>query len=405
MTSACRSPGLLRCLLKFNVLLMVALLFLRAIQTFHITRQELQERQEQLTSTITQSFSKLHTHTKPKRWDSSKSAVLGLATNYSLGVYKIFVGSLRATGYNGHIILGIAKDAPPDVMQYLTTNKVTTHVVEVAEKCTYEGEKSAHDGNGDNTVVHWKCAKDYPDYKLTWARVALYRDWLLACPDCTDGVMLTDVRDSFFQRDPFSTVKPEQQRPLMVFEEHPDLDTTHWLTDFPIKTCKGVPIGARPMLCSGSTMGSREGILDYTKVMMEEFDDWKTKANCRTNMKGDDQSIHNYLYYANRFKDVISIPHRTGPINVAGFQASILFEQAKKEKIGGGNGSKFIKQGDDENWQNWFPEEYGLIDPKTGLLTNLDGNPSGQVHQFDRFGFIIQSWLNKNNNKNWPYNS
>ena len=45
----------------------------------------------------------------------------------------------------------------------------------------------------------WHCPKAYPDYKLTWARFPLYRDWLAACPTCTDGVMLTDVRDAFFQ--------------------------------------------------------------------------------------------------------------------------------------------------------------------------------------------------------------
>lgn len=45
----------------------------------------------------------------------------------------------------------------------------------------------------------FNCPKDYPDYKITWARFPLYRDWLNACPSCTDGVMLTDVRDVFFQ--------------------------------------------------------------------------------------------------------------------------------------------------------------------------------------------------------------
>jgi len=51
-------------------------------------------------------------------WDSSKSAVLGLATGYPRNVYEGFVGSLRATGFAGHIILAIAKDAPSDVVSY-----------------------------------------------------------------------------------------------------------------------------------------------------------------------------------------------------------------------------------------------------------------------------------------------
>lgn len=45
----------------------------------------------------------------------------------------------------------------------------------------------------------WNCAKTYPDYKITWGRFLFYRDWLNECPTCTDGVMLTDVRDAVFQ--------------------------------------------------------------------------------------------------------------------------------------------------------------------------------------------------------------
>ena len=79
----------------------------------------------------------------------------------------------------------------------------------------------------------------------------------------------------------------------------------------------------------------------------EEFDHWKTRSECRLDMRGDvsankivsiisinhfstftsltfsnikDQSIHNYLYYTNRFKNAITIPHRTGPIHVVGYQ-------------------------------------------------------------------------------------
>lgn len=45
----------------------------------------------------------------------------------------------------------------------------------------------------------WHCPASYPDYKMTWSRFPFYRDWLANCPSCTDGVMLTDVRDVFFQ--------------------------------------------------------------------------------------------------------------------------------------------------------------------------------------------------------------
>ena len=133
-------------------------------------------------------------------WDSSKSAVLGLASGYGREVYETFVGSLRATGFSGHIILAVSKDAGADVITYLSEQNVTTKFVERAEKCTFNGtigEKGVPIDMHKST--EWKCPKEYPDYKITWARFLYYRDWLKDCPTCTDGVILTDVRDAFFQ--------------------------------------------------------------------------------------------------------------------------------------------------------------------------------------------------------------
>ena len=151
-------------------------------------------------------------------WDSSKSAVLGLASGYGLNVYQDFVGSLRATGYTGHIILGIAKNAPSDVLNYLKEQNVTIEFVEIAEKCTYNGTIGQEGKPID--MKDWSCPSAYPDYKITWARFPLYKDWLEECLACTDGVILTDVRDAYFQRDPFATaVRLKQQHPLMLFQE------------------------------------------------------------------------------------------------------------------------------------------------------------------------------------------
>ena len=134
-----------------------------------------------------------------------------------------------------------------------------------------------------------KCAADYPDYKIQWGRFPLTADWLRECNGCTDGVMLTDTRDVYFQADPFKDAEPHG---LAVFEEHPDTSADHWLTDLPVSRCRDYKFTkAQKMLCSGSTMGSREGVLDYVKVMVAEFDHWKKNVECRSDMKGDDQSI------------------------------------------------------------------------------------------------------------------
>ena len=104
-------------------------------------------------------------------WDSSKSVVMGMINGYHLSIYETFVGSLRATGYPGHIILGIANDAPEGTVDYLTSQNVTIKYIENAERCTYNGTKL---NNGKIVDMQkekgWKCTKDHPDYKLTWGR-------------------------------------------------------------------------------------------------------------------------------------------------------------------------------------------------------------------------------------------
>jgi hypothetical protein len=62
-----------------------------------------------------------------------------------------------------------------------------------------------------------------------------------------------------------------------------------------VKQCKGINLGKRPMLCSGSTMGTRDGILGYIEAMRKEFDAWLSVEKCRFDIIGDDQSIHDYL--------------------------------------------------------------------------------------------------------------
>mmetsp|Transcript_20181 Transcript_20181/g.31184 ORF Transcript_20181/g.31184 Transcript_20181/m.31184 type:complete len:233 (-) Transcript_20181:132-830(-) len=222
--------------------------------------------------------------------------------------------------------------------------------------------------------------------------------------------MLTDTRDAFFQSDPFQYVQDPSKNQLMLFEEHSNLTTEHWLTDIPVTRCRQYTFGPQPMICSGSTMGSREGILQYADVMVEEFDYWKNRTECRSDMEGDDQSIHNYLYYTGRLPNAVPIPHRTGPIHVVGYEANFIYRNIIKQALANGHGKDLMeaegwvnrhrfygKDDDDYQGRNWLPpQDSQLTDPQTGFLLNMDGSISPQVHQFDRFGIPFHSsWLDK----------
>jgi hypothetical protein len=94
-----------------------------------------------------------------KQWDPAKCVVIGLAVGYPLEVFETFVGSLRATGYPGHIILGIATDTDQQTRDYLAKRNVTMKEVPLADHCTYHNYTTVDDTPSTEQI----CAKAYPD--------------------------------------------------------------------------------------------------------------------------------------------------------------------------------------------------------------------------------------------------
>ena len=147
--------------------------------------------------------------------DSSSATVMGMAAGYGIPVYRQFVGSLRKSGFKGHIILGLAPSVSPTIVQFLQSRNVTTKILQYT-KCSY---KKSNNEKGD-PFTGKQCADPYPDIKTRWSRFPLQRDWLLECQTCTGPVLTVDVRDTFFQRDPFGPGSPPITG-LQVFQEHP----------------------------------------------------------------------------------------------------------------------------------------------------------------------------------------
>ena len=115
-------------------------------------------------------------------------------------------------------------------------------------------------------------------------------------------------------------------------------------------------------------------------------------------------SLGTYIprYYTGQLPHATVIPYRTGPIHVVGGPADKIFRAAidaarqkgKSDPEGWVNANRFY--GSDAEWRNWLgPDPYNLTNFSTGFITNLDGSPSPQVHQFDRFGRPFDRWLQK----------
>jgi len=324
--------------------------------------------------------------------DSSTATVMGLASGYQLDVYEQFVGSLRKSGFKGHIILGVAPDVPAKVLEYFQYRDVTPKIMEWVN-CTYRRTET----ESKNDIFRKShCAHPYPDIKIRWSRFPLQRDWLQECESCTGPVLVADVRDTFFQSDPFGVGSPVVEG-LQVFEEHKNQTTDHWLTQWPINDCKGITF-TKTMLCSGTTVGTRAAMLKYLEAMYAEMKVWINDPKCRFDINGDDQSIHNYLFYTGQLPFATAIPNRQGGIvNTPGVEGSELVEKhaaAKMEKHGLNRSEAMKMSFEGASGDRWIGEQFNMVDAQ-GFFTEFDGSRSRVIHQWDRFGKPFVRWMSQ----------
>lgn len=326
--------------------------------------------------------------------DSTNATVMGFATGYSVRVYRSFVGSLRKSGFRGHIILAVAPDIEAEAVEYLLSRRVTISKVEFIP-CTHgmfsndDKEQAEHD---EHEKEMRSCVAPYDKLKSRWGRFPFLRDRLKECETCTGPVLITDVRDTFFQRDPFGSGQPQVQG-LQVFEEHVKLHTTHWLVEWPVRECKGI-VFDKPMLCSGTTIGTREAMIDYLNIMEEEMNAWMADRKCHFKTNGDDQSIHNYLYYQGKLPFAKAIPNGLGIVNTVGVQASVIREAHRDRMEAKGKSETDAYEGTKLGEKPWITEEYDVTD-KEGYILDHDGKKSAVVHQYDRFGIPLKVWLER----------
>jgi len=333
--------------------------------------------------------------------NSRRATVMGMATNYGVRAYKSFVGSLRRSGFQGNIILAISPDPKPGVVEYLSSQNVTMKRLtivncstDIMKLRTGEGPKKI----GPHEREAMTCADPYPDLKVRWGRFALLHDYLEQCQECTGPVLISDVRDTFFQRDPFGPEAPPVTG-LQVFQEHRTMRTTHWLVKFPVEKCKRIPIFDEPMLCSGTTIGTRVAMLKYLQDMVTEMREWMKDENCCCNkMPGDDQSIHNYLYYSGKLPYAVSQLNRVGLVHTVGSQAAMIFNDKRNKYVKKCNmlqrraSIEPYSSEEEEEKGNWLGLQYDLTDPQ-GFFIDFNGERSFVVHQYDRFGDPLDRWL------------
>ena len=161
----------------------------------------------------------------------------------------------------------------------------------------------------------------------------------------TDQILICDVRDVMFQDDPF---KGSTGVELEFFEE-PCLFkkcTANWPWVGGIYGQDGMMIVEnRNVICSGTTMGTRAGVVNYIDAMIAEIQ--RIRDTGRPLYQGEDQPIHNYLIYTGTFDTFVLHKNGYGPITTVHHQQRLTFD-------------------------------------RKGRLLNDDGSPTPVIHQWDR---------------------
>jgi len=230
-----------------------------------------------------------------------------------------FLQSLAITGYNGEVVIFL-----PESERELS-EKLSNYVITQ----TFED----------------KLFEYMPIHAL---RYFLYDEYLKNKQTAYDKIMLSDLRDVYFQKNPFDF----DMSGLCVFLEDITIGACPYNSSW-IATLYNMDTAASmkdcQVSCSGITIGSSLSIIDYLSIMRKYLLPPKQ-------IIGYDQGVHNYLLYKGLLTDTHIYTNGFGPVLTMGYMKS------------------WNKTEDD-------------------LLADHAGNPVNVIHQYDRHPGVI--WKKK----------
>lgn len=275
-----------------------------------------------------------------------RNLILGTINYYNFEQVSKFIYSIKQTNFKGHICLFAGSH-----ISKKTISLIKMFNIEVLRfKETFPFLQNPHPAN-------FKVLPE-PIHIYNY-RHFLYFDYLLNNHNRFDNVLITDIKDVFFQKDPFDF---KIDNAIHVAMENKNIklgtckDNAEW-----IRSGYGNDILEQMknevIVCAGTTIAPVRLMLDYLKRLLEEMSNVNNVFTCA------DQALHNALLFFNQVKPIKKLDNFNGPI---------------------------LTVGTEPNYQ---------LDKK-GRLINEDGSIINTIHQYDRHMELI----NIMNQKTDPYN-
>jgi hypothetical protein len=230
-----------------------------------------------------------------------KNLILGIAKGYAFKDLALFVGSLKQTDYDGDICLFVSDISTTDC-NALRKYRIQTIPFSLNYPYIKKVENFAKKYSKD----------DFKHLGLQSLRYVIYYLYLAEQQSKYSNIMLADVRDVVFQKDPFDFEFEETSLSCFCENSKYSINSQEFNAHI-VRRALGEnvlrEIGMNPIVCSGITLGPTQLIMSYLEKMIECMKGIKTVS-----LNSSDQAIHNYLIYSKQLKNVKLFNNEKGPV-------------------------------------------------------------------------------------------
>lgn len=254
-----------------------------------------------------------------------KDVIIGLAQNINPKNFAVFCHSAREHLAETTTDIVIFVNTPMPQKTFEISTKFHIRMIEYNLRDTEFSSTESYFQSYHPSTLRWRLIFNFFDDP---ANRNLYQ-----------RVVLADVRDSYFQSNPFTAIFPAISEgkvntipsSLYVFSEDSALSTCGWNSGW-IRDCFGNDtlntIGSQSIICSGVTMGTTDVVYQYLSIMNSVISgrsDMLGKhgitskfPSCERN--GVDQGLHNVIIHYDLLSNV-KVSHQTSGGLVAHLQA------------------------------------------------------------------------------------
>jgi len=302
-------------------------------------------------------------------------AVLAMGSGYGMNEWRLFVGSLRRSGFEGDICVAVSQDdmRNNELLEY--TKRMNVILYEIQLDCTGKS------GRTRKCRIQGFYETDQTDFtpvsnsrfQIFMALVQIYNE---------DSVVFNvDFRDIYFAQNPFPQFRDLLQSnsaSILVFEEAKELKigmsgkNNGWNTMW-ISKCYGnakmLELKDLSVFCSGTTAGFAGGMFSYFDAMVQEL-----QLECSV-IGGADQGMHNYLIH-NKLLKPYTRSGNSYHVSADSTKSLAIHPVAQGRGPVNGLSALFRLRGP--------LKSLGLIDSEGFVLNENKQDRSAVVHQWDR---------------------